>query len=111
MLGLICNDKPGAQTLDAAPILRRAAAHLDQYASDPLVAPSLAISIPEVASDAMLHHVYQLCAESGRIFQTHANEHLVAVERSLNACGRVRSNISRQSAHWVRRRCWRMPRW
>lgn len=88
VLGLICNDKPGAETLDAAPILRRAAAHLGKYASDPLVAPSLAISIPEVASDAMLHHVYQLCAESGRVFQTHANEHLVAVERSLNACGR-----------------------
>ncbi|RZT36482.1 amidohydrolase family protein [Cupriavidus agavae] len=87
VLGLICNDRPGADTLDAGPILRRAAAHLGQYETNRLVTPSLAISIPEVASDAMLQHVYRMCAEAGRVFQTHANEHLVAVERSLNVCG------------------------
>jgi cytosine/adenosine deaminase-related metal-dependent hydrolase len=43
----------------------------------------LAISIPEVASDEMLSAVYARCAESGAIFQTHVNEHLAAVERSL----------------------------
>ena len=88
VLGLICNDRPGAETLDAGPILRRAADHLRHYDHHALVTPSLAISIPEVASDAMLHHVHHLCMEAGRVFQTHANEHLVAVERSLNACGR-----------------------
>ncbi|QYY28425.1 MULTISPECIES: amidohydrolase family protein [Cupriavidus] len=88
VLGLICNDRPGAETLDAAPIQRRASEHLGRYDHHALVTPSLAISIPEVASDAMLHYVHRMCAEAGRIFQTHANEHLVAVERSLNACGR-----------------------
>ncbi len=85
VLGLICNDRPGGQTLDAAPILRRAERHLAMYDDHPLVVPSLAISIPEVASDTMLRDVYRLCEEAGRVFQTHANEHLVAVERSLNA--------------------------
>jgi cytosine/adenosine deaminase-related metal-dependent hydrolase len=31
----------------------------------------------------MLQRVSRMCAEAGRVFQTHANEHLVAVERSL----------------------------
>ena len=35
----------------------------------------------------MLHRVASLCAEAGVPFQTHANEHLVAVERSLVARG------------------------
>ena len=43
----------------------------------------LADSIPEAATDAMLHGVSRLAAEAGAIFQTHVNEHLVAVERSL----------------------------
>ena len=43
------------------------------------------MSIPEVASDEMLHAASALCAEAGTIFQTHANEHLQAVERSLVA--------------------------
>ncbi|CAG9166955.1 amidohydrolase family protein [Cupriavidus respiraculi] len=85
VLGLICNDRPGTDTLDPAPILRRAEQHLAGWAGQPLVVPSLAISIPEVASDSMLRQVYHLCAEAGRIFQTHANEHLVAVERSLDS--------------------------
>ena len=44
----------------------------------------MAISIPEVATDETLHRrVAALAAEAGAIFQTHVNEHLVAVERSL----------------------------
>jgi cytosine/adenosine deaminase-related metal-dependent hydrolase len=35
----------------------------------------------------MLHDISQLAAESGAIFQTHVNEHLVAVERSIVARG------------------------
>lgn len=84
VLGLICNDLGG--TANAAPpdeILQRADRHLAHYDGDALISPSLAISIPEVGSDMMLHRVSHMCAEAGRIFQTHANEHLVAVERSV----------------------------
>lgn len=88
VLGLICNDRQGDTLLDAAPIQARARAHLQQWEHHALITPSLAISIPEAASDAMLHHIYAMSHEAGRIFQTHANEHLVAVERSLNAHGR-----------------------
>ena len=63
----------------------RAGKHLAQFEHDPLVHPSLAVSIPEIGSDRMLARVASLCTESGRVFQTHANEHLVAVERSLVA--------------------------
>jgi 5-methylthioadenosine/S-adenosylhomocysteine deaminase len=81
VLGLICNDVgPGA---DQAAIKRRAAAHLAAWKSDDLVHPSLAISIPEAASDGMLHDIAAMSADAGVIFQTHVNEHLVAVERSL----------------------------
>jgi 5-methylthioadenosine/S-adenosylhomocysteine deaminase len=82
VLGLICNDLSGA-ALDRAAIKRRAEAHLAQYQTDDLVRPSLAISVPEAASDEMLRDVATMCARAGAIFQTHVNEHLVAVERSL----------------------------
>lgn len=81
VLGLICNDAGREQEGDA--ILQRAHLFLDALAGDPLVHPSLAISIPEAASDRMLGAVSRLCGESGAMFQTHVNEHLVAVERSL----------------------------
>ena len=45
--------------------------------------PRSAISIPEAASDGMLHDIAAMSADAGVIFQTHVNEHLVAVERSL----------------------------
>jgi 5-methylthioadenosine/S-adenosylhomocysteine deaminase len=84
VLGLICNDVgPAARGRDKNSILSAAEAHLARWPSDSLVHPSLAISIPEVASDDMLHRVSCLAAEAGAIFQTHVNEHLVAVERSL----------------------------
>jgi cytosine/adenosine deaminase-related metal-dependent hydrolase len=88
VLGLTCNDlhhPDGAAALQ--PLLQAADAHLARYANDPLIHPSLAISIPEVGSDAMLAGVAARTLEAGRIFQTHANEHLVAVERSLVARG------------------------
>lgn len=85
----ICNDIGGAALVpDAEEILRVATAHLATYAGDPLIHPSLAISIPEVATDGMLHRVSAMAAEAGVTFQTHVNEHLVAVERSLVANGR-----------------------
>ncbi|MDX5377101.1 MAG: amidohydrolase family protein, partial [Halomonas sp.] len=86
VLGYICNDLGGKEsTQDGTAIRREAERHLARWAGHALVAPSLAVSIPEVASDAMLHDVAALCAESGAIFQTHINEHLQAVERSLVA--------------------------
>lgn len=88
VLGMVCNDGPGNE--DAAVFERIAAAaerHLAALEHDPLVHPSLAVSIPEVASDRMLKHTAALTLETGRIFQTHVNEHLVAVERSLVARG------------------------
>lgn len=81
VLGLICNDRGREAEGDA--LLARARSFLGALAGDPLVHPSLAISIPEAASDRMLGAVSSLCAEQGAMFQTHANEHLVAVERSL----------------------------
>ena len=89
VLGAICNDKGvDGEIADSAPILTEARRHLSRFEHDGLIHPSLAISIPEAASDAMLRAVSDLCAEAGAVFQTHANEHLVAVERSLVACGR-----------------------
>ena len=89
VLGMICNDAGRAEGDEAGArrILDRAAAFLAELEHDPLVHPSLAISIPEAATDRMLHDVAALTREAGRRFQTHANEHLAAVERSLVARG------------------------
>lgn len=85
----ICNDLGGAAVLPERPaILRAAEAHLASYQGDALIHPSLAISIPEVASDAMLREISAMAAQAGATFQTHVNEHLVAVERALVAHGR-----------------------
>jgi cytosine/adenosine deaminase-related metal-dependent hydrolase len=84
VIGLICNDLGGAaQIPDRAEILDRAQRHLDGWQNEPLIHPSLAISIPEVGSDEMLYDVSEMASQAGAIFQTHVNEHLVAVERSL----------------------------
>lgn len=87
VLGRVCNDKRGNQVLEAAPILAEAERHIAGWQSNPLVTPSLAVPIPEIATDAMLHRISALCAEAGIVFQTHVNEHLVAVERSLEQRG------------------------
>ncbi len=88
VLGCICNDAggggPGA---DADAILHAAQGHVARFEQDALIRPSLAISIPEAATDTMLQRVSALCADAGVVFQTHANEHLAAVERSLVARG------------------------
>lgn len=88
VLGMICNDAGNPDGEEGVQrILARAARFLAEYEHDPLVHPSLAISIPEAATDRMLHSVAALTREAGRRFQTHANEHLAAVERSLVARG------------------------
>ncbi len=81
VLGYICNDR--GRESEGAAILARANAHLDRYEGSALVHASLAIAIPEAASDTMLGDVSRLCAKRGAIFQTHINEHLAAIERSL----------------------------
>ncbi len=84
VLGIICNDFPGSPNLpEQATIIKKAEAHLSRFDNGGLVSPSLAISIPEAASNYMLGRVYEMCLEAGRVFQTHVNEHMVAVERSL----------------------------
>ncbi|GGO83566.1 S-adenosylhomocysteine deaminase [Marinobacterium nitratireducens] len=87
VLGLVCNDRRGDEVLAPGPILTKAEQHLADWESNPMVKPSLAIPIPEIATDDMLRAVSALCAEAGTVFQTHANEHLVAVERSLERYG------------------------
>lgn len=87
VLGLICNNLAGdgSIAIERPQIERQAGAHLARWQDDPLVFPSLAVSVPEAASDDVLQAVAALCAESGSVFQTHANEHLASVERSLVA--------------------------
>jgi cytosine/adenosine deaminase-related metal-dependent hydrolase len=88
VLGHICND--GGNDSSAAQrraVLDRAAAHLETYRSDALVHPSLAISVPEAASDEVLRAVSTMCRDAGAVFQTHVNEHLASVERSVIARG------------------------
>jgi cytosine/adenosine deaminase-related metal-dependent hydrolase len=87
VLGMVCNDKQGTTLLDRNSILARADRHISAWQGADLVSPSLAIPIPEIATDAMLQAVSSLCRDAGIIFQTHANEHLVAVERSLEQRG------------------------
>ncbi|MBT2323520.1 amidohydrolase family protein [Variovorax paradoxus] len=88
VLGMICNDAAlEGDEAGTRRILDAAANFLLRLEHDALVHPSLAISIPEAATDRMLHDVAALTQESGRRFQTHVNEHLAAVERSLVARG------------------------
>jgi len=87
VLAKTCNDLEGERVLDASHVLSLAEHHLSAWANDPLITPSLAIPIPEIATDKTLGAVYRLCHEAGRVFQSHVNEHLVAVERSLERYG------------------------
>ncbi|MFI5801371.1 amidohydrolase family protein [Streptomyces sp. NPDC051561] len=84
VLGLVCNDAPDEDNPPTAtPVLESAAKHLARYADDPLIHPSLAISIPEAATSTTLHRTARLAAEAGAVVQIHVNEHLAGVERSL----------------------------
>ncbi|QQK77210.1 amidohydrolase family protein [Salicibibacter cibarius] len=82
VLGMISNDK-GASSSDQNKILKQAEKYLNEWENHSLVHPSLAISIPEVATDHMIYTASNLCKEAGAVFQTHVNEHLASVERSL----------------------------
>jgi 5-methylthioadenosine/S-adenosylhomocysteine deaminase len=87
VLARTCNDA-GAEPADAQATVRAAEQHLSASRPSGLIHPSLAVSIPEAGSDAMLARVSRLCRESGAVFQVHVNEHLASVERSLIARGR-----------------------
>ncbi|WP_328306752.1 amidohydrolase family protein [Streptomyces sp. NBC_00442] len=81
VLGLICDD--AGEDQDSAVVLERAEKHLAAYTDDPLIHPSLAISIPEAATNATLHATGRLATEARAVVQMHVNEHLAAIERSL----------------------------
>ncbi|MFE5732982.1 amidohydrolase family protein [Streptomyces sp. NPDC056528] len=89
VLGLVCNDVqdgfPGddGDAPRASAVLESAEKHLARYDGDPLIRPSLAVSIPEAATSTTLHGTARLAAEAGATVQIHVNEHLAAVERSL----------------------------
>lgn len=87
VLSKICHDL-GQSPEQIATTEAQASKHLSQYTSGGLIHPSLAIAIPEAASDSMLHKVAHMCRESGVAFQVHVNEHVASVERSLVARGK-----------------------
>ncbi|MFF9016868.1 amidohydrolase family protein [Streptomyces sp. NPDC014870] len=79
VLGLVRNDADGADQVDP----EGAEKHLARYAGDPLIHASLAVSIPEAATEETLRRTARLAAEAGAVLQIHVNEHLAGVERSL----------------------------
>ncbi|MDJ1131277.1 amidohydrolase family protein [Streptomyces iconiensis] len=62
--------------------------HLERWNGHPLIHPSLAVPVPEDATAGVLRRTARMCEEAGAVFQTHVNEHLAAVERSLKSVGR-----------------------
>ncbi|MFF8286533.1 amidohydrolase family protein [Streptomyces albus] len=62
--------------------------HLARWDGHRLIHPSLAIPVPEDATPEVLRATARMCEEAGAVFQTHVNEHLAAVERSLKSVGR-----------------------
>lgn len=83
VLAAVQNDLTG----DPGPVTARANQHLERWSAYPLVHPSLAVSIPEAASPEVLGALHALSLDAGCTLQIHVNEHLVAVERSLEATG------------------------
>ncbi|MGW5786718.1 amidohydrolase family protein [Streptomyces sp. NPDC003757] len=86
VLGLVCNDADGPDGQDGTgdpAVLESAEKHLARWTGDPLVHPSLAVSIPEAATEPTLRATARLAAEAGAVVQIHVNEHLAGVERSL----------------------------
>lgn len=79
VLGLVCNDAEN----ETPSVPDSAEKHLARYDGDPLIHPSLAVSIPEAATEETLRLTARLAAESGAVLQIHVNEHLAGVERSL----------------------------
>ncbi|MGP9723345.1 amidohydrolase family protein [Corynebacterium sp. AOP40-9SA-29] len=86
VLGGICHDRgPGAGSSQDA--VRAAEAHLARF-DDAQVRGSVAVATPEMAEPETLTRLARLCEEAGAVLQTHVNEHLAGVERSLLATGK-----------------------
>lgn len=86
VLGAICHDRgPGAGS--GADAVRAAEEHVARF-SDDQVRGSVAVATPEMAEPETLGRLAAVCRESGAVFQTHVNEHLAGVERSLLSTGR-----------------------
>lgn len=75
VLGKVCSDGDGGPE------------HLARWESDRLVHPSLAIPVPGDAPAEVLTRTSALCADADAVLQIHVNEHLAAVERSLERHG------------------------
>ena len=75
VLGRVCSDGRGGEE------------HLGRWDAHRLVHPSLAVPVPEDATDEVLTKTADLCAHAGAVFQIHVNEHLASVERSLKSRG------------------------
>lgn len=86
VLARICHDLGQPEDV-VQQVHLQAEQHLARYANRPLLHASLAVAIPEAASDTMLHRIASLCREAGVAFQVHVNEHVASVERSLVARG------------------------
>lgn len=85
VLGYICNNVVNGVEIEATDsVLARADAFLARFEHTPLIHPSLAVSIPETATAEVLRALALKSREAGVVFQTHVNEHLVAVERTLD---------------------------
>lgn len=88
VIGYICNDLGGTATTNIqSDIIYNALQHLANFEHTSLIHPSLAISIPEVATADMLINISKIAHEANVTLQMHANEHLAAVERSLISTG------------------------
>ncbi|WP_125615294.1 amidohydrolase family protein [Specibacter cremeus] len=88
VLGYVCNDiAVDGSLIPHATVMREAEHHLNRWSADPLVHPSLAVSIPEAASDLVLRDTSRLADDANAVFQIHLNEHLASVERSIERCG------------------------
>lgn len=89
VLGLNCNNLAGDEELRSRDsVLTEASRHLSRWDRRSLIHPSLAVSVPECATDELMRGLARLCEETGTVLQSHVNEHLVSVERSLERCGR-----------------------
>ena len=86
---MICNDlRPDGSTEPHDVVMARAQAHLDRWQQHDLDPPVAGGVDPGGRDTLTLAAVSQLCRSSGAVFQTHVNEHLAAVERSLERRGR-----------------------
>ncbi|MGE0500172.1 MAG: amidohydrolase family protein [Rhizobiaceae bacterium] len=84
ILTYVCNDAGlVGTTTNYKDIIENALTHIRRYEHDLLIRPSLSVSVPEAGSVDMLREVAKICSEAGAVFQTHVNEHLSIVERSV----------------------------